>query len=127
VFRGVSLILIEPEECMVLYLQGQLYLHPPLLACGLRLSDSAVEDGRVLVLGLVFSPAEVAGTTETGVTYFMCSGLLPATISKGGLWLRCCQRYYSLCSSLLHRFVEGGGGAGKMVMVRGCCAAGFQG
>lgn len=58
---------------MVLYLhspisQGQLYLHPPLLACGLHLSDSAVEDGPVLVLRLVFSPAEVAGTTETGMT-----------------------------------------------------------
>jgi hypothetical protein len=67
--------------------QGQLYLRPPLLACGLRLSDAAVEDGPVLVLGLVFSPAEVAGTTETGMTrYFMCSGLLAATISKGGLW-----------------------------------------
>ena len=70
---GVSLILIEPEERMVLYLhsphcQGQLYLHPHLRACGLRLSDSAVEDGPVLVLGLVFSPAEVAGTTETGMT-----------------------------------------------------------
>jgi len=65
--------------------QGQLYLRPPLLACGLRLSDSAVEDGPVLVL--VFSPAEVAGTAETGTTrYFMCSGLLAATISKGGLW-----------------------------------------
>jgi hypothetical protein len=39
------------------------------------------------VLVLVFSPAEVAGTAETGTTrYFMCSGLLAATISKGGLW-----------------------------------------
>ena len=65
--------------------QGQLYLHPPLLACRLRLSDLSVEDGPVLVL--VFSPVEVAGTTETGMTgYFMCSGLLAATISIGGLW-----------------------------------------
>ena len=42
--------------------QGKLYLHPHLLACGLRLSDSAVEDGPLLALGLVFSAAEVAST-----------------------------------------------------------------
>ena len=41
---------------------GQLYLHPHLLPCGLRLSDSAVEDGPLLVPGFLFSPAEVAGT-----------------------------------------------------------------
>jgi hypothetical protein len=36
----------------------------PLLACGLRLSDSAVEDGPLLVLVIVVSSAEVAGTTD---------------------------------------------------------------